>query len=148
MLWGAINSLQVIVLTVLFNCLMPVNAQEVLIEVMQIVNLDVIDTGFLLEKMMTLKELPSFNILFETVGYDTSSFIIELGPLFFIILGSGIFFLAKALLGFSVRNCKDSWLKRKARAKVYYTAGIIRFFLESCIELGLIAMICISTVSP
>ena len=34
LLWGAINSLQVIVLTVLFNLLMPVNAQEILIEVM------------------------------------------------------------------------------------------------------------------
>ena len=96
---------------------------------------------------MTLNELPRFNMLFEEVGYDTTSFIIELGPLLFIILGTGAFFLLKALAKVATCRFKDSWLTRKVRAKVHYTAGIIRFFLESCIELGLIAMICVKNVS-
>ena len=147
MLWGAVNSLQLIVLTVLFNVLMPVNALEVLTQIMMLVNLDVIDTRFLLDTVITLKDLPGFNIRFQEVGYDTSSFLIELGPLLFIVLGSLTYLLAKALLKRATRCCGDNWFSKRVRAKVYFTAAVIRFFLESCIELGLIAMICVSTVS-
>lgn len=147
MLWSALNSLQVIVLTVLFNCLMPVNAQQVMIEIMQIVNLDIIDTRFLLDHILVLEDLPRFNMLFEEVGYDTSSFIIELGPLLFVMLGAVLFFTVKALLKLAVKKCDENWVTRKIRAKIHYTAGIIRFLLESCLELGLIAMICVSRVS-
>lgn len=41
-----------IVLMVLFNVSMPVNAYSILIEIMKITNLDVIDTNWLLDKLI------------------------------------------------------------------------------------------------
>jgi hypothetical protein len=50
--------------TVLFSIAMPINAQEILIEIINLINLNVIDTKPLLEKFMVLEELPPFNLLF------------------------------------------------------------------------------------
>jgi len=114
---------------------------------MKLTNLDVIETNALLEKFMVLKELPPFNFLFGEVGYETTNFILELGPLFFLIIGCFFFFLAKVLLVCLIKKRGDNCLTRRIRKQIHYQAFIIRFLLEGCIVLGLIAMICVLRVS-
>ena len=126
---------------------MPENAREILIEFMQFTNLDVINTKSLLDKIMLLNELPPFNLVFEEVGYETTNFIIELGPLFFIIIGSLFFILARALLRRLIRKKGDNCITRRIRKEINYRLIIIRFLLESCIELLIIAIISVLRVS-
>ena len=114
---------------------------------MQIVNLDIVDTRDLLDSFLTLKDLSPFCMLFEEAGYDTSNFIIELGSVFFIIIGTVLYFGGKALLKIAVRNCEENWIVRKIRGQIHYTAGVIRFFLEGCLELGFIAMLCVKMIT-
>ena len=90
-----------IVLMVLFNVSMPVNAYSILIEIMKITNLDVIDTNWLLDKLINLTYMPTFSLKFEEAGYDTTNFLIELGPLLFFILAS----LLAVSLKFALRWC-------------------------------------------
>ena len=96
---------------------------------------------------MLLNELAPFNLVFQEVGYDTTNFLIELGPLFFIILGSIFFYLALALLRRLIKKRGDNCVTRRIRKKINYHVIVIRFMLESCIELMIIAMICVLKVS-
>ena len=77
---------------------MPTNAYDILIEIMRMTNGDVIETDWLVKKIINLTYLPSFNMLFDQVGYETTNFLIELGPLLFLIIGSAFYVLAKSLL--------------------------------------------------
>lgn len=144
LLWGAINTLQMIVLTVLFNVSMPVNAYAILIEIMKITNLDVIDTSWLLDKLIELTETPSFNYKFLDAGYEMTTFFIELGPLLFLVLASAAYFAIRAPLSRLYRKSQSkNCCVQRMQKRVNYRGAIIRFLLEGCIELGLIAMICI-----
>ena len=53
-LWGAINTIQVIMYTVLFSILMPINCYDILIAIMEVTNLDLINSRKYLDMMMTL----------------------------------------------------------------------------------------------
>ena len=97
---------------------------------------------------MLLNELAPFNLVFQEVGYDTTNFLIELGPLFFIILGSIFFYLTLALLRRLIKKRGDNCVTRRIRKKINFHVIAIRFVLESCIELMIIAMICVLKVSP
>ena len=133
-----------IVLTVLFSVSMPVNAQTILIEIMKLTNLDIIETNWLTDKLINLTYWPAFLLTFEEVGYDTTNFIIELGPLLYIILASALYAIVKSLLTYLLRNSQSkNCLVQRIQKKLNYRGAIIRFFIEGCIELGLIAMICV-----
>lgn len=54
-LWGLINTLQMIVLTVLFSVDMPSNCYRIMIAIMKLTNLDVIDTEAFLNSIFTFK---------------------------------------------------------------------------------------------
>ena len=96
-----------IVLMVLFNVAMPVNVYSILIEIMKLTNLDVIDTNWLLDKLINLTYLPTFSFRFEEAGYDTTNFLIELGPLLFLILASLIGVLIKLALKWCIERRGD-----------------------------------------
>ena len=92
-LWGMVNALQMIVMTVLFSVIRPVNAEVVLTTIMSYVNLDLIETYPMLDKLFTFKESEPFNQIFLQAGYESTTYLVELGLLIFIILGFGVFVL-------------------------------------------------------
>ena len=95
-LWGLINTLQMIMFTVLFSCNFPLNASKIMIAIMKLTNLDIIDTESILTAMWNFKvETDSISPIFEEAGYESSNFIIELGPLFLIICFSTLIYLCK-----------------------------------------------------
>ena len=150
LLWGVINTLQLIMLTVLFTVSMPINSHNIMIELLKITNLDMIDTNWILQKIMTLEETPPFSQTFGNAGYETTNFLLELGPLLFFMVASGIFVALRLLFGklISMRcrnrsNCLASYFSKKTFVK----ATFVRFLLESCIEIGLTALICVCSVS-
>lgn len=149
LLWGAINTLQMIVLTVLFNLAMPVNAYTILIEIMKITNLDVIDTGEFLDMVISVTETPSFGFKFLEGGYDTTSYFIELGPLFFVIIGAFIYVVLKLLIMCLLRKKQPTnWFIRRVQRRENYRSAIVRFLIEGCVELSLISMMCLLSLGP
>ena len=146
-LWAAINTLQIIVLTALFSVIMPVNAYDILIEIMKLVNFDLIDVKLALEKVISLTELKAFSYLFEAAGYETTNFFIELGILFFFIILFPIIVLLRKLLARLVKNMSNNCITSRLKRQVNNRAIILRFFLEGCVELGLVTMICVRSVS-
>lgn len=86
-LWGIINSLQLIVLTVLYNLNMPDLCFKMLVEIMKLTNLDLIDVEPVLVMIFgEFHETDPFNEKFGNAGYDSTNFILECGPLFLLIL--------------------------------------------------------------
>ena len=102
-------------LTVLLSVTMPVNCYRIMIAIMKLTNLDVLDSGPLLESIFTFKsETPPLNAIFEEAGYETSNFILELGPLFVIIVVSTILYLVRrCLVKLSAVRCLCPSLKRQ-----------------------------------
>ena len=84
-LWGIINSLQLIVLTVLFSVKMPETCYETLKYIMQMTNLDTIDTTYAFNAMFNFRETAPFNEEFDAAGYNSTNFFIESGALFFLV---------------------------------------------------------------
>ena len=83
---------------------------------------------------------------FEDAGYENSIFILLLGPIFFLILAFVAFVILKLLLQKATNRCSENFLTRKLRIDLPYMVIMTRFFLESCIEIGLSAMICVLSI--
>ena len=66
-----------------------------------------------------------------------------LGPLLLMILLYFIMVLLKKLLQLVTIKCSENFLTRRLRNKGQFMSVITRFLLESCIEVGLSAIICI-----
>ena len=131
-----------IVFTVLFSVDFPLNAYKIMIAIMKLTNLDIIDTENFLNSVFTFKvEAPSINAIFSEAGYESSNFIIELGPIFIIIFGSLCLYLCQLLLLLATRNCRENCLTRRLRKRISVSVIVVRFLIESCIEIGLVALI-------
>ena len=51
-------------------------------------------------------ETEPFNERFEAAGYETSDFLLELGPLLFILIFIHISYVSRLVLAFCTRKCK------------------------------------------
>ena len=143
-LWGLINTLQMIVIIVLFNVQFPLNAGKILIDIMSLANLDLIEVDGYISAVFDFQlESQPFNAIFEEAGFQSSTFTIELGLIFFIIVFSVLSALAKFICKRATKDCELNWLTRKLRAPVNTMVVIVRFLMESCNEMGLAALISI-----
>ena len=140
-LWGLINTLQIITLTALFSILAPLNAQYVMFQLMGYANFDIFRTQDILQAMFNFKETEPFNVVFEQAGYESATFIIELGLMFFVISSTAIYQLIKTILKLSTRNCSENWFTRFLRRETNLRLPIVRFLIEGYLELGLVALI-------
>ena len=137
-----------IVLTVLFAINMPSNCYRIMIAIMKLTNLDIVETEDILNQIFTFHvETKPISAVFKEAGYESSNFIIELGPLFLIICISSIIYLLRMILLKLVEKCGDNCLTRKLQNRIQLSVIIVRFLLESCIELGLVALIATVMVS-
>ena len=84
-----IETSQIIVLTVLFNLKTPANSKHVFIKVLRVVNFDLFQTENLYVDVF--EETEPLNQIFDDCGFDTSNYIIAIGPLFFVIIFSMAF---------------------------------------------------------
>ena len=58
-----------IVLTVLFSVIIPSNAKDILISIMEYVNLDIFETENIFNFVFDFPPTAAFNQIFETAGY-------------------------------------------------------------------------------
>ena len=119
-----------------------------MIAIMKLTNLDVIETESFLDGIFTFKsEFEARNENFEDSGYESSNFIIELGPIFIILVAAALILGCRGCLEFSTRKCPDNTFTSCVRFKTSGKVIVVRFLIESCIELGLVALIAVIMVS-
>ena len=140
MLWGAINTLQVIMYSVLFSIAMPVNCYDILLAIMEVANLDIVDPSSILGIFMTLNDLPGFSYLYEAAGYSSTNFVLELGSLALIVIFALIFWILRAIVrllfkaryGTEPSEGQSNFCSRYLRDSFSARASILRFLLEGC----------------
>ena len=143
-LWGLINTLQMIVIIVLFNVQFPFNCATILIDVMQLANLDLLEVDKYTASIFSFSvKSQSMNDIFEAAGFRGSHFTTLLGMLFFVISFSVISYLLKLLLKLVTKSCDANCFTRPLRKKVNTLVIVVRFFMESCNTIGLAALICL-----
>ena len=80
---------------------------------------------------------------YANAGYDSSIFFVLLGPIFFLLILDTCLKLIKKLLQTMTARLKENCITRALRRKTQYLLFSMRFLLESCLEIGLSAMICV-----
>ena len=144
-LWGFVNTIQVVVITVLFNVNFPLNAVKIFIIINKLTSLDLIEVDDYIKSFMRIhQDTVPLNIVFEDCGYESSSFTVGLGMAFFFTLFAMLFFCVKTGLKHATRRCGDNFCSRKIRQPINLAVVIVRFNIESCIMIALTALITIS----
>ena len=74
---------------------------------MNLTNFDVLQTDRLWHYIkQDMGEREPFNERFEAAGYNSCDFLIEIGPLLFILLFLNISYISRAMLALCTKNCK------------------------------------------
>ena len=147
-LWGMVNTLQVINLAIIYDCLLPENMLVILSEVNKACNFDFYNTENLYIKMFGFEDTESFSPKFEEAGFEGSNFIISIGPIFIFIVLFPMFLLIRALVGRTcAKQCSLKCCQSTFVHEIAYLPIFITFMLESCIGIGFSCAICIKFVS-
>jgi len=85
-LWGLVNALQIIVIAIFFDLLLPPNLQVIIDELKKACNFEFFETDDFYNEIFDFKETPNFSEKFEAVGIEGSNFIISMGTSFIFIV--------------------------------------------------------------
>ena len=131
-------------IVVLFNLNIPVNCSKILSEILSLANLDLIEVDDYIVAIFDFQlESPPFNDIFEDAGIQSSTFLVELGMLFFVIMISLFMALSKLICRKCTEGCEVNCLTSVLRKKVNSLVVIVRFFMEYCYEMGLASLIAV-----
>ena len=113
--------------------------------------MDFIDTQTFFVAIFDLRETPSFRTeieesgkqksAFANGGYESSNYIMLIGPFFLLLIIYLTFKSLKWILVCATRNCGNNFFTRLIRRKSIFKVFAFRFLLESCLEIGICAMI-------
>lgn len=157
LLWGLINTLQLVVLTVLFNIQIPINALEFMVMILKMLSLEFISTDDFLQGLFQLRKADPFYTIvsedgikyskWEQSGYDSIFFVVLIGALSFMIIFYVIGVCLKSCAMRLTASWNDNVFTRFIRKHIDHTVIGIRFIFEGCIDLGISAMINMRMVS-
>ncbi|CDW88273.1 UNKNOWN [Stylonychia lemnae] len=143
LLWGMINTLQLISHTPLFNIQYPIHVKIFIQALFSILNLDIFDVEKDLQVIFDLKEnddYPEYNELFTFLGYDNSNFIYLIGlPIIFILIYTALilafFILSLLRIKSFIQFIKMKFLKIKCLyfLPLDFWQGIIAFMFFNLI---------------
>lgn len=126
-------------LTVLFSVTLPANTQIFMFSMMRLSNFDVYNTEDALHSIFHLSETKPFNAIFDQAGYQTSNFIIESGTLLFLIAGIFALLVLRLLIILALHKMRGNWFTNRLRRRIDLNVSFVRYMLESCLCLGLVA---------
>ena len=143
-LWGIVNGLQIITMTVLFRIRLPANVQVVFIEILKLAAFDLFQTETIYMKIFKFSNTDSFSVAFDEAAFSGSNFIIGIGPMFLAIVFYAFYLLTRWMM---IRWFHDA---RECNRRIVpwfqshnIEASCIRFILEGNIDILLNALICI-----
>ena len=131
--------LQLCTLTVLFNLKTPPNTRSILVKMLKLSNFDLYQTEKIYTQMFGFNETEPFNQLFNSSGFDTSNFIIGIGPIFASFF---VFPVWRMVLLLMRRICRCSFIpsRIKKQPKPWVVTANV-FIRVACLELALTALI-------
>ena len=128
-------------ITVLFNIDIPMNCSKILSEILSLANLDLIEVDDYISAIFDFQlESKPFNENFEDAGIQSTTFLVELGMLFFVIMISLFTALCKLICRKCTEGCEVNCLTKVLRKKVNSLVVLVRFFMEYCYEMGLASL--------
>lgn len=142
-----VNALQMIVLAVYFDLLLPTNIKAILVAINKTCNFDLFKTDDIYAELFGFEDTESFSEKFEENGLDGSNFIIGIGPILLFV----IYFPVWVIIHFILRKIYQGEQRNKCIKKIIkpqnFLVIFIIFLIESCLELGLTGIISVYMVS-
>ena len=114
----------------LIQMYMVAHAEMFILELQRMISFEIIDLGDYFADFFSLSDSDSVNIQYEAIGYQSSDAIINLGPIFAVILLAPLY--VALVLALSRCACCNSWrnfFKRKLSR--FFFNGIITF-VDGC----------------
>lgn len=145
---GALNAIQIIMLTILFRLSIPVNMFDIFGPLLQLSNFDVFKTDIIYEIIFGFGETEPFDQIFEEAGFEGSNFIVGIGPLFIIVVLSLVWIIIQKCMKHIIKRAK---IKVGKTGKYLQSHGdrefqIMMFTMESALEIGMSVFITIIVV--
>ena len=151
-----INTLQIIVLSALFQLEVPPNADSIMTMILRLVSLEVVQTeeyfsffGFReTEPFKTKKDDEGEETSkYSDAGYESSNFFYLIGPILIMMVLFVFYSITKTILQKCFRHCANNCLGRRIMVKIEYMVVVSRFLIEGAIEIGLSAAITLLMMS-
>eukprot|EP00347_Sterkiella_histriomuscorum_P002815 403366702 len=151
MLWGMLNTLQLISHTPLFKIAYSTIILRFIKAMFSVVNFDMFDASAQLQVIFGLDDIevyPAYNTYFEYLGYDNSNFLYLIGPpiiTVFIYLGILLIYLIilkidqrqQEYLIFNSSFYFSVNIVKKKLFKFLFLSTLVRFFMELALEIAL-----------
>ena len=102
-LWGMVNALQIMVLTVFFYSLIPPNASVIMVEILKACNFELFDSEPYFE-YFNFGDSESYNLIFEESGFSGSIFMPGLGCVFIFVVLFPAYILFHALMKYVFKD--------------------------------------------
>ena len=119
-----------------------------MVRVMNLINLDIIEVEPILTVIFgEFRETDAFNDHFKEMGYESSTFFLSLGVIMVTLMVFLVWMPIRKLLQRIVRFCPDNWLTIRLKSRPFLMQTVLLYFFETCIELSLSALICISKMT-
>ena len=146
---GALNAIQILVLTILFRLDIPVNLHDILGPILKLSNFDVFQTDLMFAFLFGFQDSESFDGVFDDSGFEGSNFIVGIGPLFVMVVVFVVWVPLQLLLKWFVVFKK---IKTSKIGKYLLTNGsrrfqVMTFAMEGTLEIGFTACITIIVAS-
>lgn len=108
MLWGMINSLQLIVHLPVFSLNFPANGSQLLTKLIEVSSFSLLPMDHINNLVFNFTETDALNPTFDDIGYNTVNFLENLGSLFIFMLILPFQYLIKYIFHFSrdIKCCK------------------------------------------
>jgi len=104
MLWGLVNTLQIIAHLPMIELAMPQNAFIFFRTLTGLTQLEIIESGPIYEKLMTFDENEeALTSNFEQMGYETKTAILNMGPIFMYFCGIIAFMIIWKIISIVLR---------------------------------------------
>ena len=102
-LWGMVNALQIMVMTVFFHSLIPPNASVIMVEILKSCNFELFDSEPYFE-YFSFGNSESYSDTFEEAGFEGSIFVMGLGCVFIFVVLFPAYILFHALMKYVFKD--------------------------------------------
>ena len=103
-MWGMINSLQMMVITLLFSVFQPINSHILQLSILQLCAFDLFKSEDYYKTFFRFDETESFNLVFEQSSMEGHIFILGIGPVFLVYLFYPIYGITHAMIRYVLKG--------------------------------------------
>lgn len=144
--WSMLDNLQIVTHLPLIKSKSPANANEFNQFFLDIASLQLVDVNLMDEGLLYYPEGEAYNLEFLAQGYDTCFMIPAMGTVFFLLCTYLATIVTHAILFFIEKKAPKVAIVRGFLSKLLYWGPLSRFFMESYMEMCILAFINMETL--